>query len=239
MNCRIVFLLMFSFAAISSVNAQDRARLSGKVMDPNGAVVAGASVHLRSADGSVNLKGTTDETGRYRFEAFAGDRLTLDVEAAGFLRGSRTIRAGAEEENITLELASLNETLLVTTGTRSPMEIDKSPVSTSLVTRSNVDPARRSTLEQFLHRCGQLGNFCSQRSRSSRGGKRAFLLFIWRKRDGRRRQSRDEAGQQTRNRTLQPVWQSRHHELFVARRRSILRKARPRDRLQSLSNGRI
>jgi vitamin B12 transporter len=62
----------------------------------------------------------TNESGEFRFERIVGGArsIILDVEAKGFRRFSRTFnaegRAPLLQEDITLEIAGLNEAVLVT-----------------------------------------------------------------------------------------------------------------------------
>src|ERR1043165_9562010 len=54
-----------------------------------------------------------------------------------------------ETENVRLELASIAESV-VTTATRTPMEVDKSPVSTSVITQEEIETRNVHQVDQAL-----------------------------------------------------------------------------------------
>ena len=60
------------------------AQLSGTVMDPNGAVVQGARVILRSNTTGLEQSATTDGSGQYRFLLVPAGQYSLSVDASGF-----------------------------------------------------------------------------------------------------------------------------------------------------------
>ncbi len=60
------------------------AQLSGTILDPNGAVVPGATVTLRSGTTGVEQSSTADASGQYAFLLVPAGQYTLTVEAAGF-----------------------------------------------------------------------------------------------------------------------------------------------------------
>ena len=67
-----------------------RGTVSGIVTDPNGAVVAGASVTLTSTQTNVSRTATTNEEGAYRFDAVELGTYTVKVAAGGFGELSKT-----------------------------------------------------------------------------------------------------------------------------------------------------
>lgn len=75
------------------------ARLSGTIVDQNGAVIPGAAVSIVSVDAAVTRSVTTSDSGEYRFESLAPGRYRLESQAAGFARGVRlfTISDGSDE----------------------------------------------------------------------------------------------------------------------------------------------
>src|SRR2546425_7620136 len=60
------------------------AQLSGTILDPNGAVVPGATVTLRSDTTGVEQSTTADASGQYAFLLVPAGQYTLTVAAAGF-----------------------------------------------------------------------------------------------------------------------------------------------------------
>src|SRR5882672_2167404 len=66
------------------------AQLSGTIMDPNGAVVQGANVILRSNTTGTEQSTTTDGGGQYRFLLVPAGQYSLSVAAPGFARLTNT-----------------------------------------------------------------------------------------------------------------------------------------------------
>jgi iron complex outermembrane recepter protein len=148
----IVIFWMFHLAAGFAQNAQT---LAGTVTDPGGAVVAGAMVSLHRADGSAPLRVATDSAGAFRFESVGSGSFVVEADSPGFRHFSRTIRLDAGnpllEENVRLEVATLNETLVVTTATRNGMDVDKAPVSASLVTRQELETRNIHQIDEAIN----------------------------------------------------------------------------------------
>ena len=85
----------------SSVIAQTAGNLQGVVRDPNGAVVAGATVKVTNTETGIVCEATTNEDGLYRtVNLLPGTAYQVAVTAAGF--NSRTV------ENIAVRLATDN-----------------------------------------------------------------------------------------------------------------------------------
>src|SRR5437764_1109569 len=77
-----VLLLLLAFAA---AGAQEfRGSLTGKVTDPNGAAVPGATVTVKNVDTNVEASATTNEEGAYSFPLLQPGKYTLTVTAQGF-----------------------------------------------------------------------------------------------------------------------------------------------------------
>jgi hypothetical protein len=125
--------------AASTATAQvARGNIYGKVVDPQGAVLPGASVTL---SGVFGVRSTiTDELGQFRFLNVDQGTQTLSVEMSGFATQKRDVivRTG---DNInlafTLSVAGVQETVMVTAET--PM-IDTKKVGTStVITRDELE----------------------------------------------------------------------------------------------------
>ena len=91
--CQLVtFLLvlvaaLFFAPALAMGQARTEGQLSGKVVDPSGAVVPGANLTLsQSATGST-MTATTNASGVYVFPSVAPGTYKLTVDAKGFARG--------------------------------------------------------------------------------------------------------------------------------------------------------
>src|SRR2546422_9320801 len=79
--------LLLSVLGISPAYPQSPstgAQLSGTILDPNSAVVPGATVTLRSDTTGVEQSTTADASGQYAFLLVPAGQYTLTVAAAGF-----------------------------------------------------------------------------------------------------------------------------------------------------------
>jgi hemoglobin/transferrin/lactoferrin receptor protein len=94
--------------------------LEGVVTDPDGAAVSSVQVTLSSALGSIQHRVTTDAAGRYRFERLRPITYVLSIESSAFraIRRTVTIEDGvAKRSDITLDVASVSESVTVTADT--------------------------------------------------------------------------------------------------------------------------
>ena len=83
-----VFLSTGAAEAQESINY---ASISGRVTDPQGAVVAGAVVAARQIETAVTAETTTDDSGRYRFPYLRVGSYELSVAQAGFAPATRRL----------------------------------------------------------------------------------------------------------------------------------------------------
>src|SRR5438445_6564429 len=94
------------------------AQLSGTILDPNGAVVPGATVTLRSDTTGVEQSTTADASGQYAFLLVPAGQYTLTVAAAGFSKLTNTgvtLTVGQLAKlPLTLQLASVTAEVSVT-----------------------------------------------------------------------------------------------------------------------------
>lgn len=92
----------------------------GTVTDPQGNVVAGASVTLTNTETNAARTQVTSDAGTYAFESIAPGTYRLDVEAQGFkksvVRDVRALVAKPTEASVQLEVGALSDTVTVTAG---------------------------------------------------------------------------------------------------------------------------
>ena len=71
--CMVALIILFCSAASSwaAANAQGITQLSGTVADTSGAVIAGATVQVRSANGTVQITTQTDTYGSFIISGFS------------------------------------------------------------------------------------------------------------------------------------------------------------------------
>ena len=113
--CCTSLLLLFSAA----VDAQEtRGQILGRVTDPSGAVLVGATVKATNAGTNVVEKATTNESGDYFLPLLISGTYNVSVEAAGFREFSQegVILRVADKltVNVTLEVGQANEKVIVT-----------------------------------------------------------------------------------------------------------------------------
>ena len=105
------------------------AQLGGRVVDAQGRVVADASVHLLRQAGGESWRTETDAKGAFVFERMAAGDFILEVEMNQFRRETRLVHftPGMPQEVVTLEVAGVNESVLVTAtgGAQVEREISK------------------------------------------------------------------------------------------------------------------
>jgi Fe(3+) dicitrate transport protein len=121
MRCR---LLVPIFTVLALVGPPDNARsqvpstgtVSGRIADPSGAVVPGATVILRQPSGNAVTSTATDSQGRFEFRAITSGLVEITATGAGF--ADRFVEAtlapgGHLRLDIRLEIGSLSESVQV------------------------------------------------------------------------------------------------------------------------------
>ncbi len=90
-NCRAPFLLLalLCFASLGA-HAQVSASLSGRVTDPTGAVVSGATVTAENVDTGLSRTAITDQAGRYELVALPVGQYQVRATKMGFAERVRT-----------------------------------------------------------------------------------------------------------------------------------------------------
>ena len=116
---RLGIILAFFLIFCSSGWAAGPASFSGTVVDPSGAVVAGATVILNNLDSGKSESGATDSAGAFSFLGLAPGRYSLMITASGFKpyeQESLALTAtDALKLDVTLKLESSSTTVEVST----------------------------------------------------------------------------------------------------------------------------
>lgn len=125
----IVRLVCSLVAAAALLLSQDaRGRISGRVADPSGASIAGATITATRAETAVGIETKTSEEGVYELPLLQPGIYKIEVQTQGFKRYTRdsfVVRAGERLTlDITLEVGAVTESInvsgqaaLVETGT--------------------------------------------------------------------------------------------------------------------------
>jgi outer membrane receptor protein involved in Fe transport len=111
--------------------------MSGVVHDSSGGVVGGAAVIVRGASGSES-RITTGPDGRFTLETQETGEVTIVVLAGGFAEKTQTVRVSSEVIDITVQPATLFETVTVTPS-RTEQRLGDVPASVSLVTSDQIE----------------------------------------------------------------------------------------------------
>src|SRR5581483_6147874 len=117
-----------------SVFADSGAKVSGRVIDANGAAVSGAVVQLSSKEGA-QLSTVTDEKGNFTFNQLSAGDYLLQVKAAGFSNQVEQFKLTTGEEHkldVSLHVDSVTEQIVVT-ASGDPQSVDETAKSVSVV----------------------------------------------------------------------------------------------------------
>ncbi len=113
----VAMLVLAAGLAWSQV-AETRGGITGRVMDPQGAVVPGATVVVTNVDTNLAQRTTTNETGYFEVNLLLAGKYTVSAEAAGF---KKTVRSGLElavagrlDIQLQLQIGQIAETVEVT-----------------------------------------------------------------------------------------------------------------------------
>ena len=113
-----VVLLLLCGSALGQ--GQGFSAIRGSVKDPQGAVVAGATVTLSQADTKFSRTTTTNDSGQYAFEGIQPGVYSIDVEAKGFKKAVYTqvsaLVSKPTDLDVAMEIGNVNETISVTVG---------------------------------------------------------------------------------------------------------------------------
>src|ERR1044071_8558956 len=91
-----IVLCVLAFA-LTCLGQESRATLTGRVIDPNGAAIPGATVSITSQQTQLTETATTNDEGNYTVPFLLPGRYTVKVEAQG-------VKA-AESNNVELHTA--------------------------------------------------------------------------------------------------------------------------------------
>ena len=132
---RSAFLLL----AISvCLQAQFRASITGKVVDPSGAVVPGAKISVTNLDTNRVLSVVSGDAGLYRASELPPGRYSVAASAKGFKKASMgPVDVRAEEPrtvDISLEPGDITQTVTVTAEGVGMLRTENANVSSSITT---------------------------------------------------------------------------------------------------------
>ena len=131
----------------TSSNGEPAARsLSGVVLDPSGAAIAGAHVVLHPSQQSTPLETETDTTGSFHFDRVQGGKYDIEVRAEGFrdMRIQAAVTARRKVAlRIVMQISVQAENVTVATGENVPL------ISTDTQSNQNTNVIDRNALDRI------------------------------------------------------------------------------------------
>lgn len=135
---RVICALALLFLVTSPARAQFNAVVQGTVLDPAGAVVAGATVTLMDQSTQLSKQTTTSAEGFYHFSEVAPGRYTVTVEAKGFNRNvTQDVDVSAETPrglDIKLQVGALTQNVVVNAQTEPVLQTEDANIRGTLST---------------------------------------------------------------------------------------------------------
>ncbi len=169
------FLALCVLSGILPCLAQNR--VQGVVRDSSGAVVAGASILLRS--GPYQASAQTGARGSFEFDSVAGDTGTVEVRRDGFRVATQAWSAGGSSApvklEIVLQLASAGEQVTVSAA-RTQIQLSEAPGSTILLSTEDVSAAPALRVDDVLRQVPGFSLFRRSDSRTANASNQGVSL---------------------------------------------------------------
>jgi hypothetical protein len=112
--------LILTLLFCGSTFGQSTSSVKGTIKDPQGSVVAGATVVLTNPETNVSRTTTSNDSGQFSFEGIQPGTFRIDVESQGFkkavLNDVRALVAKSTDLEIAMEIGAVTETISVTVG---------------------------------------------------------------------------------------------------------------------------
>jgi outer membrane cobalamin receptor len=146
----LVVALTFWFSAVAAA-AQADARIVGRVVDPDGRPVAGATV-IVEGPGPAPRTVVADAAGRFGTSGLAAGRYRVRASSTGLAAGPVDVRLGAggsEEIELRTRLTAVDEQLTVT-ATQVDTPLSRVPDSTTVISGAEVQTRQQFALGQVL-----------------------------------------------------------------------------------------
>jgi len=153
MTKTLIYFFCSAALAVSMVSAETGASLAGTVKDPQGHLVAGATLTLFSRSGGTENATTSDAGGAYRFQGLPEGDYLLRASASGFAlflaEDIHLASRGSETRNISLEIARVHEEVVVTAAStpQAPESVSK---AVSVIDASEADTRDSASLSDVV-----------------------------------------------------------------------------------------
>ncbi|HYE13489.1 MAG TPA: carboxypeptidase-like regulatory domain-containing protein [Pyrinomonadaceae bacterium] len=140
--CALAVQLLLS-GGLSASAQTGRSNVRGTVRDPQGNVVAGATVTLANAEKNFTRTQTTNEEGGYTFTAVPPDAYRLEVESPGFKKTTvaevRALVDTSVEVDVQMEVGLPSEQVTVTGSTDAPLNTTDATIGNTFERRRIVE----------------------------------------------------------------------------------------------------
>ena len=114
------FAILMLFCATALGQGQGSSAIRGSVKDPQGSVVAGATVTLINPETNFSRTTTSNDSGQYAFETIPPGVYNVEVEAQGFKKAVYTqvsaLVSKPTERDVLMEIGEMTQTVSVTVG---------------------------------------------------------------------------------------------------------------------------
>ncbi|HZS08429.1 MAG TPA: TonB-dependent receptor [Blastocatellia bacterium] len=153
-----------AFAQQPDASAAGAGRITGRVTDQRGDAVSSGRVTATptrdKSKGQSPLTTTTDNEGRFVFDAIPSGEYELRVTATGFNSQTRkaTVMAATVTADFSLEPASIGDTLTVTPA-RAELRLSELPASVTVLDSESVGNAAAQTVDDLLRQVPGFSNF--------------------------------------------------------------------------------
>jgi hypothetical protein len=130
--------------------AASASAVTGTVQDPDGGVVAGAVVVLRSSSGA-EVQTVSGPDGRFSIITTGSGDVVLFVRTRGFADAQQTIAAGAPRQDLVIKLAPASVTnSLTVTPTRTEQRMGSLPASATIIDRDDIRQTAGTVADDVL-----------------------------------------------------------------------------------------
>ncbi len=132
--------ILVSLLLVTSSYAQaGRSNVQGTVKDPQGNVVAGATVNLVNTEKNFSRTQTTNQEGYYVFSAVPPGTYSLEIEASGFkklfIANVEALIDTSTDRNVHLEIGAVSETVSVLSSSEAPLNSTDATIGVAFETR--------------------------------------------------------------------------------------------------------
>src|ERR671912_2813823 len=114
------FAFLILFCATAMGQGQGSSAIRGSIKDPQGSVVAGATVTLINPETNFTRTTTSNDSGQYAFETIPPGVYNVEVEAKGFKKAVYTqvsaLVSKPTERDVAMEIGEMTQTVSVTVG---------------------------------------------------------------------------------------------------------------------------